>query len=210
MGTLVLFLVLFLFAVEPARAPKGGRKNLGGRTIASLQEEDFDRALHRYEVCYGVRLEASLATPERRRVCKALLVHELNASLEAPGSYLEKPLVFRCHNTSLGRRAGHAEGDEEILLQPNREQAAIHEGLSPLLRQVNVSAEADREVRDACGFVSRCQRAMGLEGLSLRQLGSCLADRDALHQRLMGDTFARLLFPRSSQGKRLLAASLLR
>ncbi len=211
LGTLVLSVLLFLLLVEPARAPKGGRKSLGGRTIASLQEEDFDRTLYRYEVCYGVKLEAVQATPERRRVCKALLVHELNSTLDAPGSFLEGPVTFRCHNTAIGRRAGRAEGEDPVvLLQPNREQAAIQEGLLPYLRQVKVSTEADQEVREACEFVSRCQRAMGLEGLSLRRVGTCITDRDALHQRLISDIFARLLFPQSARGKKLLAATLLR
>jgi len=206
--TVLFATVIFFVLIQPAKAPKGNKRSLGGRTIASIQEEEFDRVLQQYQECYGVRFVAATATPERRRVCKAVLVHQLSQALGESGTYFVAPVEFRCENTAMGRRSWYNEMNHAVAaLQPNTELATIDAILKEQLDRRQVSMDVDARARDACAFISSCKRALSFERFSLRKIGTCFTDNNALHRRMMVDTVGEFVFPRSRE--KLLIADLL-
>jgi hypothetical protein len=206
--TACLAVVIFFIFIGPAKAPKGDKHSLGGRTIASIQEEDFDRTLQRYNICYGVRFAANQATPERRRVCKAILVHRLEQSLAETGTYFPMQVEFRCENTAMGRKIWYDDLNQPVVaLQPNAEFDSIEDLIKQHLDRKQVSASVDNQVRDACQFISRCKRALRFETFSIRRVASCFTDDDSLHRRMMVDTISDLVFPKAKE--KLLVADLL-
>lgn len=171
---------LLFFLVIPARAPSGGKLGTGGRTIASLQEEDFDRRLLKLQLCYGVRMVADQCTIERRRVCKALLVHELETVLEGEGNYFPKPMEFHCEDSAVGKPFPAEDGTH--FLRPNTELASIHQAIAANFfpgTQSTVQPRAHREAREACEFLTECKWAMRPQSLSLRKLASCIVGNNA-------------------------------
>ena len=135
--TLALALVISFLMISPARAPSGGKLWTGGRTIASLQEEDFDKRLLKLQLCYGIRIDTEQCTLERRRVCKALVAHEMEAALEAPGD----PAAAACARSARGGRVvrrspwgsalpGSAllQQSDTCLVSPLRQQPAERQG----------------------------------------------------------------------------------
>ncbi len=206
--TLFFAALIFFIFVGPAKAPKGNKRSLGGRTIASVQEEEFDRTLYEYSTCYGIRFVAKQATPERRRVCKAILVHQLGQSLAETGTYFPIPVEFRCENTAMGQRIWFNDLSQPIAaLQPNSEFVTIDEIVKKNLEHDNVPMEVDNKVRDACHFIANCKRALRFETFSIRKIASCFTDDDSLHRRMMVDTVGDLVFPNSRE--KLLVADLL-
>jgi hypothetical protein len=191
-ATLVLATVLFLFFINPARAPSGGKRWTGGRTIASLQEEDFDRRLLNLQLCYGAKVVADRCTLERRRVCKAMLVHELEPVLEAQGSYLKAPVEFHCQDTAVGKAL--LDDDDSVSLRPNLESAAIRGALSSNLSQLTPSVDQHKRVREACEFLTDCKWSMRPQSFSLRKLASCISTPDAMRRRVLLDEVGKMLF----------------
>lgn len=204
-ATSFLILFFFLFLAEPARAPQGGRKFLGGRTIASQQEQEFDQRLLHYQLCYGVRFSADQATLERRRVCKAVLVHRLQGVLKRPGAYFREPLEFRCVNTVSSRHLANADG--AVVLQPNAEFQAIDVAFSRSLETANVGESSDRVAREACEFLTDCK--LGMQRFSLRKMAACLGTWDVTHRKILLNEVGAMLFRAKSGQTRILYADLL-
>lgn len=202
-----LLAVLFLlFTVAPARAPQGGKNSLGGRTIASIQEDDFDRRLLRYQLCYGVRFRAEQSTLERRRVCKAMLVHKLDAALEKPGAFFRVPVEFQCDDTAFARQPA---SDEIASLKPNAEFQAIDRVIAAHLEPGEASEREDFFAREACLFLTDCKWAMRPNHLSLRKLASCLSTPDMAHRKILLDEIGAMLFRARNTRSKLLYSELL-
>ena len=191
-ATLILAAALFLFIVAPARAPSGGKRWTGGRTIASLQEEDFDRRLLKLQLCYGVKVVADRCTLERRRVCKAMLVHELEPVLEARGNYLKTPVEFHCQDTAVGKSL--LDDEDSVSLRPNLETAAIQGALSSNLSQLTPAESQHQRVREACDFLTDCKWSMRPQSFSSRKLASCLTTPDATHRKVLLNEAGKMLF----------------
>jgi len=207
--TFLVTAVLFFVVIAPARAPQGGKNSLGGRTIASLQEEDFDKKILRYQLCQGVRFYADTATLERRRVCKAMLVHEMEAFLGASGAYLRTPVEFHCQDTSIGKKEWeNGEGQPAVALQPNFEEQEMEKVLAASVDHKIVSEEEDKFARDACEFLSECKEAMRPKTLSFRHLGHCLMTENITHRKILLDEIASMLF-RVELSSKILYADLL-
>ncbi len=188
----LLAVLLFFFLVVPARAPSGGKLWTGGRTIASLQEQDFDRRLLKLQICYGVRVQASQCTLERRRVCKAMVVHELESALDAQGKYLRAPLQFQCEDTALTKSRDSSQ--DLVSLRPNAEISSIQAALKTGLSQAAVNLVLHQEAREACEFLTECKWAMRPQSLSLRRIGSCLSTANATHRKVLLDEVGAMLF----------------
>jgi hypothetical protein len=203
-ASIFLAAFLFLFVVAPARAPQGGKKFLGGRTIASQQEEDFDQRLLHYQLCYGVKFAAEEATLERRRVCKALLVHRLQAVLNRPGAYFREPLEFRCENTVNSRRLSSGVA---VVMQPNHDFQAIDLAITRNLETANVGESADRFAREACTYLTDCKIAMNR--FSLRKVGTCLSTWNVTHRKILLNEVGAMLFRAKGSQDRILYSDLL-
>lgn len=207
----MLLAVLFLlFTVAPARAPQGGKNSLGGRTIASMQEEDFDRRIMRYQLCYGVRFRGEQSTQERRRVCKAMLVHRLDSVFEKPGAFFRVPVEFQCEDTAFGHREPSSVEFESVSLKPNAEFRAIDRFLSAHLEQTEASEREDHFAREACMFLTECKWAMRPNHLSIRKLASCLSTPDIAHRRILLDEIGAMLFRSKGGRAKLLYSELLK
>lgn len=189
-ATTLLALLLFLFFINPARAPSGGKRWTGGRTIASLQEEDFDRRLLQLQLCYGVKVVADQCTLERRRVCKALVVHELEKAVAQPGAYLKSPLEFHCQDTAVGKSIW--DDEDSVSLRPNSEISSIQEALGSHLARSEGGSHG--QAREACDFLTECKWSMRPRSLSLRKVASCLATPNATHRRVLLDEAGAMLF----------------
>lgn len=191
-ATTVLAALLFLFLVNPARAPSGGKRWTGGRTIASLQEEEFDRRLLKLQLCYGVKMVADRCTLERRRVCKAMLVHELEPLLEAKGTYLKSPMEFHCQDTAVGKSL--MDDEDSVSLRPNLETASIQGAMDANLVQLEPSDTQHLKAREACEFLTDCKWSMRPQSFSLRKLASCISTPDATHRKVLLNEAGAMLF----------------
>jgi hypothetical protein len=190
-SSFALAVLFFFLLIAPARAPSGGKLWTGGRTIASLQEEDFDRRLTRIQLCYGVKLSAEQCTLERRRVCKAMLVHEVESAVEVPGHFLKAPVEFRCEDTALARPGID---DDAVALRPNGEHAAIRDALDPLLLETSASEASQAQAKEACEFLTGCKWAMRPQTFSLRKLASCLTTPNATHRKVLLNEVGAMVF----------------
>jgi hypothetical protein len=191
LGVPAALAVLFLFfLVAPARAPSGGKLWTGGRTIASLQEDDFDRRLLKLQLCYGVSLTADQCTAERRRVCKAFVLHEVETALTGQGAYLRIPVEFRCEDTAAGKFLSDAEDFTD--LRPNAEVSAIQRALESSLVPGNSNAQGKNLAGEACEFITDCKWAM--RAPSLRKLAGCLTTGNATHRKILFSEMAAMLF----------------
>jgi hypothetical protein len=199
---------LFLLFATPARAPHGGKRALGGRTIASMQEQDFDKRLLHYQLCYGVRFVAERATLERRRVCKAILVHRLDRSLGVPGAYLKAPVEFHCEDTVF-TRATASEVGISVVLKPNSEFQAIDKAIESALEVTTVGESTDLFAREACEFLTSCKLAMSGPQLSLRKLGSCFTTKNLVHRKILLDELGAMVFKAKENQTKILYAELL-
>lgn len=200
---------LFLFSISPARAPHGGKNSLGGRTIASLQEREFDQKLLQFQLCYSVHFNAERATPERRRVCKALLVHRLDKFLSTPGSYLKAPMEFHCEDTVFSRPKDRSDDFIHVAMQPNKEFEEIDNAIQANLEPGNVGESLDRRVKKACSFLTECKLAMGAQGLSFRKLAQCFSTGNITHRKILLDEVASILFKAKNKQNKILYAELL-
>lgn len=205
-ASVALAAAFFLFLVTPARAPYGGKNSLGGRTIASIQEREFDHRLTFYQLCYGVKFTAEKATLERRRVCKAMLVHRLDQALMVPGTYLKGPVEFRCEDTIFSSRK---EGDDAIALKPNKEFAAIEGVFASQLEKSTVGESTDQFARDACEFLTECKLATTSHQLSFRKLASCFTTGNLTHRKILLNEVGAMLFRAKANQTKILYADLL-
>jgi hypothetical protein len=201
-----LAILFFFFTVDPARAPSGGKIWTGGRTIASLQEEDFDRRLLKLQLCHGVHLVADQCTLERRRVCKAMLVHELEAALATPGRYLKAPVEFHCEDTAVGRNLLYDE--DAVSLRPNSEVKSIRAALDADLLEGDPKEPVYAEAGAACEFLTSCKWAMRPASFSLRKLASCATTPDATRRRILLDEVGAMLFGGRGAHRRTLYSNL--
>lgn len=200
----IFVLLLFWVSIPSARAPMGNKKFLGGRTIASIQEEDFDKTLYRYQYCYGLQLRGERATQERRRACKAILVRSIEEALQRkPGAYFRHNMVFQCEDTALGPLHWKDTKQEDttiIALRPNHEEIVIAQAILENLDYVSsASPELEAKAKDICNFYVDCKKAMRLENFSVRKIGSCLAERDEYKRRVILNSVSKLIFRAPSQ-----------
>jgi hypothetical protein len=205
-GTSALLSVLFFFfLISSARAPSGGKLWSGGRTIASLQEEGFDKRLLKLQLCYGVKLVADQCTLERRRVCKAMLVHESEAALEPSGHFLKSPLEFHCEDTAVG----HPILDEEVVtLRPNAEISSIHGAFSGNLQESTPAPGMHKGAREACDFLTDCKWAMRPQSFSFRKIASCVTTGDSTNRRILLNEVGAMLFGGKAARRRTLYPNL--
>jgi hypothetical protein len=210
-STALVCAMLFFGMITPARAPKGGRGSLGGRTIASIQEEDFDKKLLNYQVCYGVSFDAGNATQERRRACKAMLVHKLEGAFAKRGTFLTSPVLFRCENTSFGAEQWQDWQEHPVVaLHPNHEFLAIEALLARYSDSIQVDTDREQNARETCHFLSECKDALRFDHFSFRRVSSCLLDDSAERRTYMLDTIGNMLFRSKFSHERLLFAEILR
>lgn len=196
--------LLFFFLVAPARAPYGGKNSLGGRTIASLQEEEFDHRILQMQHCYGIRFQAERATLERRRVCKALVVHHLTERLAKPGTFLRAPIEFRCEDTAFARKPTSEEVLSIAVLKPNAEFQEIENVLTKEMDMIAAEETEHRYATETCRFLTECKWAMRPQAFSFRKLASCLGTDDVMRRKILVDEIASMIFRvRSSQKKGL-------
>ncbi|HEY8278998.1 MAG TPA: hypothetical protein VIH99_05205 [Bdellovibrionota bacterium] len=189
---IALAVLLFFFLIAPARAPSGGKLWTGGRTIASLQEEDFDRRLLKMQLCYGVRVVADQCTLERRRVCKALVVHEMSPVFEKAGSFLGMPVEFHCEDTAVGKVL--RDDESTVSLRPNGEVSAILGAIGSHTRHSGLTALQSMEAETACEFLTDCKWAMRPKSFSLRKIFSCLGTPNAAHRKILMNEVGGMLF----------------
>jgi hypothetical protein len=202
--------MFFFFAVEPARAPRGGKNSLNGRTLASLQEEEFDHRLLNLQLCYGIRFNGDGATPGRRRVCKALVVHSLDNALAAPGTITKFPLEFRCEDTVFSKDIpGSETAGLTVLLKPNDEFKAIDDALEKAIDTIPATEEQALNARETCEFLTDCKWAMRPHNLSFRKLGACLTAPDMAQRKIFLDELSAMLFHVKARQSRVLASELL-
>jgi hypothetical protein len=187
----LLSLLFFFFLMSSARAPSGGKLWSGGRTIASLQEDDFDKRLLKLQLCYGVKLVADQCTLERRRVCKAMLVHESETALEPSGNFLKSPVVFHCEDTAVG----HPVLDEDaVTLRPNAEISSIHAAFEGNLQASSPAPGVHKGVRESCEFITDCKWAMRPQSFSFRKIASCITTGDSTNRRILLNEVGAMLF----------------
>jgi len=206
LGCSCLVVFFFFLATKPARAPHGGKKFLGGRTIASIQEEDFDKSLYKYRYCYGIKFSGKKASQERRRACKAILVHKVEEVLQkGPGAYFKEPLQFQCDDTSLGP-VQRGEGENKIFaLRPNDELVVLERWLNAKLDFANQNPELEKRALDVCSFLVSCRMAMGMSGFSLRKIASCIMEDDEYRRRVMMNALSQIVFHEKNDNGRLVA-----
>jgi hypothetical protein len=207
-ATMFLAGIFFLFLVAPARAPHGGKNSLGGRSIASMQEKDFDGKLLHYQLCFGVKLNAYQATLERRRVCKVILVHRLAKVFAKPGSYLRAPMEFYCEDTVFTRSTASAD-TLSVLLKPNQEFAAIDRAVEANLETENVGESTHNFAKSACEFLTDCKLAMNGTNLSFRKLGACFTTGNLTHRKILLDEVGSMIFKSKQSRTKILYADLL-
>lgn len=186
----------------------GGKNSLGGRTIASLQEEDFDHRLLHYQLCYGVRFNGERATLQRRRVCKALVVHSLDLALRGTGAVLKYPLEFRCENTAFAKAVEDLQ-PPPVLLKPNDEFRSMEVALREAVTPVDASELRLTRARTACEFLTDCKWATRPPHLSFRKLASCLTTNDELRRRLILDEVGAMLFRVKGRQNKVLISQLI-
>jgi hypothetical protein len=168
-ATVLLSIFFYFVAIVPARAPRGGKNSLGGRTIASVQEEEFDHRLLNLQLCYGVRFDGGKSTPARRRVCKALVVHALDKALAAPGAILKAPVEFVCDDTAFPKEEPARDFlPVRVHLKPNAEFLAIQQTLDKSLESVSTTESNALNARETCEFLTDCKWAMRPQAMSLR------------------------------------------
>jgi hypothetical protein len=206
----LLVTIFFFVVIEPARAPRGGKNSLGGRTLASLQEEEFDHRLLSLQLCYGVKFNGDSATPQRRRVCKALLVHSLNKVLAAPGAILKFPVDFRCEDTVFPKNIPAADTvGLSVVLKPNEEFPAIKDALDKSIETVAATEDQALSARQTCEFLTDCKWAMRPQNLSFRKLASCVGTPDMARRKIVLDEFGAMLFRVKSRQSQVLISQLL-
>ena len=209
-ATTLLVGIIFFLTITPARAPYGGKNSLGGRTIASQQEEEFDRKLMRYSLCYGIKFNAEKSTLERRRVCKAMLVHQMDAALQKTGAFLRSPTEFRCEDTAMGKKANSLDGTLIVQLRPNAEFAAIDLALTQNLELVSVAENDDYFARAACDFLTECKLAMRPNHFSLRKLADCFSTNNLTQRKILLDEVGSMIFNTKEDSTKILYSQLLR
>lgn len=208
LATFILAVCFFLFLVAPARAPHGGKNSLGGRSIASMQEREFDQRILQYQLCYGVKFAADRATLERRRVCKAMLVHRLDQALARPGAYFKNPIEFSCEDTVFSRPK-NADSEAAVALQPNGEFQAIDKAVAANLEVASVGESSDRFARDACDFLTGCKLAMTSAQLSFRKLATCFTTGDITHRKILLNEVGAMIFRAKKSQTKILYADML-
>lgn len=194
--------VLFFSAIsiESARAPHGGRSALGGRTIASEQEKDFDSKIRFYDVCYGISLDAVRASFERRRVCKAMLLNRLDALFNRSGIETSKKIQFDCLETHLEK---DQTAEKRVELLPNREAEVIDQTLKEITQEKHVSYEEDAAARSLCRRLVDCQQSYRGGQLAFRKIWQCATDPSAKHRRLFLDGLLSSFFSTAIDQSRL-------
>lgn len=205
LGLIALF---FFVTTAPARAPKGGKNSLGGRTIAALQEDDFDRKLLRYQICYGVKFLSDTSTVERRRACKAMLVNRMESALAESGRVFERPISFQCEDTALGAKEWTEEERPVGALRPNAEFSLIEDFINRYSNKLSVDPVVEVEAREACEFLTDCKNSMRIDHLSLRKIGACLVDKNPTHRKILMDEIGAMLFRVKSRDDKLLLSEL--
>src|SRR3989338_2914727 len=121
---------------KPAIAPKGEFFFSANRTLASLQEQEFDRELNRLRLCYGVGFESLNISLDRRRSCKAILVKKLKHAVVDTAKYFARPIKFQCQDTAETDAIWEDwRGNFIIMLQPNSEKERIDTMIAKQTRQ---------------------------------------------------------------------------
>ncbi len=206
--------LLFITWNTLAQAPAG--EDLGiysGRSIAQIQEEDFDRRLNRYRHCYGVQVSYENASEGRRRACKALVVHKIGKALEAPGAYFNLPLSFECQNTGAGFTQWYDWKSNPVLkLKPNQEYEVIEHAIENYLKNSFNAARWSR-AQEACDFYLECRDALSFSKWNFRNLKRCFWKSDSgvatriLQQELISSVFNKdpdgLIVPRMLEEENL-------
>lgn len=167
----------FYFFSKMAVAPRFHQPEVDHveRSIASLQERFFDQRLKHYEYCYGVNfVDSENVEANRRRACKAMLVHQLDKVLGKPGSYLTSSLQFRCQGTGSGLSKWETWRAQPVfVLKPNFEMRIIREALE---KNYAVSSDevAWNQAQNLCTRMQECQKATRPDTFSWRKLKSCM------------------------------------
>lgn len=197
--TFLVTTLFFFFTISSAKAPQGGKNSLGGRTIASIQEQEFDRRILNYQLCYGVKFFPDSATFERRRVCKAMLVHRLDLAFSKQGAYLKNPIEFHCGDTAFGKKEWDNSGTPAVALRPNAEYETMDKALEANMDYRSVSPAEEDFARESCAFLTDCKNSM--RHFSIRQMGTCLSTTNVTHRKILFDEIGTMVFSPKSEPK---------
>lgn len=173
------FFVFYLFAID-ADAPRFHAKQNDkvDRSIAALQESFFDKKLQHYEYCYGVKFFKTEVEANRRRACKAMLVHKLDNALSEPGTYLTASLQFRCQGTGGGlSKWENWRAQPVYVLKPNHEMKTIDQAITKNLAKTEDDHSWQRAY-GLCKKMQECKRATQKESFSWVKVKSCLVTLD--------------------------------
>lgn len=186
---------MLIFA-SPAEAPadKKMQAKAKKRTIAALQEVEFDQRLERLELCYGVRVSFGDPSVSRRRTCKAIIVHDLRNALNASGTHFSKPLRFHCQSTGTGTtRFFDEDGTPVFRLKPNKEHQAIENALKNHLVQANNPGGWIKGLR-ACDFYLECQKRLKWSEVNFNIVNRCIFQAGAEGRQLLWESFRSSVF----------------
>lgn len=177
-----------------AEAPSGGRNTPGGRSIANLQEEEFDSKLQRYELCYGIRVQANSVSQLRRKTCKAQILKSLDKLLAEGDRYFEEVINFECRDYASVVKSTKSLS-ESILVAPE------NNGYEELLAKFLITRKSDpiliEHAEHACKKLQRCVQNDRLGHFSLPTFLACALESDPYVRRATWDLYASKLFNRS-------------
>ena len=193
--------VLGPLAWAPGQADgKIGGPEVPGRSLAALQETEFDSKLDRYRQCYGIKVSYKQASVGRRRACKALLVHRLGDVLAAPGAYFSVPLRFECQNTAKGYTKWiNWENHPVLKLKPNQEYKVIDLAITNYLKTGKNSSKW-LKAKKACDFLIQCRGKLSWSQLSFDTVRRCFWNTDELARSILRDELLASLFKRETKG----------
>lgn len=171
------------------------------RSLAAIQEKEFDHKLNRFNRCYGVQLSYEHASEGRRRSCKALVVHRIGSALEEQGAYFSSPLRFECQNTAAGQTEKTEWQTEPVFrLKPNLEYEVLDKAIQNYLVKVEANQDWQRAVA-TCEFYLECRNDLSWSNLTFRTIRRCLMGADSnLVSRLLQREILDTIFRRASTG----------
>ena len=190
-----LVLAILTFSYRLALAPQGDKRALGGRTIASVQEEEFNRKLERFDFCFGARFHNGDVSMDRRRVCKAIVVQKLNGLLNKPGVFLSRPIRLQCQDSPRGPKEWKDwDGTPVIAVRPNRELEVVEHISANYLVHREISSLQQQRADAACEHVLYCQKAVQWSAIAPMDTLRCALDKDPQRRRIILDLIANQMF----------------
>lgn len=186
----------FLLFASPAQAPADPSQtpSPSSRSIAAIQEREFDAQLDRFHLCYGVDLTFDDSSDSRRRSCKAIVVHDLGRIFSTPGAMTAKPLRLHCQNSGAGATRAFDDSSVPVYrLKPNQEHETIEQAMSNHLVQVE-DIPRWLAAKRACDFYLDCQKRLDWHQISFRVINRCLFQAGVEGRQILWESFRDSVF----------------